>query len=93
MKNKYFIEFDSIENNMSTTIQISEQQFKENLKYLHEQAENTKDEDYSVTYLNTYFKDYEQLEETRIVFTCGTADTRLIHQKCKDGFRFKKKGE
>lgn len=93
MKNKYFIEFDSLEQEMSTTIQISKEQFFNNLKFLHEQVKNTQDDEYSVNYLNTYFKENEQLTETRYVFSCGTADTRLIHQQCKNGFKFKKKGE
>ena len=93
MTNKYFIEFDNIEINMSTTIRISKEQFFDNLNFLHKQVEETTNEEYQLHYINTFFYDYDRFTQTNYVFGLGTATTRLIHQKCKKGYKFCRKGD
>lgn len=93
MRSHYYIEFDNLDIEMSKRIRISKEQFMENLKYLHEQAENTKDEEYQVQYINTYHYDYDRFEEFVYVFGLGTSTTRLTHSHCKNGYKFCKKGE
>ena len=92
-KNRYFIEFDNLETEMSTCIRISLDEFTTNLKFLHNKVKETQDAEYPLQHINTYYDDTEQCMRTRHVFGCGTATTRLIQITCKDGFRFKNKGE
>lgn len=90
---KYFIEFSSNEQDMSTKIEISYKTYIEQLEFLTEQMEQSKDNEYPIEKNVKHLNERADYTETITYFWSGTGTTYLTVMECKEGYRFLTKGE
>lgn len=90
---KYFIEFDYCENGMCSPMEISKKEFQQQLSYMRNQIEATKDDESPIVEFDPQKGDLPSMETTTYIFHSGCARTFLTAFKCKPGYRFKKENE
>lgn len=93
MKTKKFtISFDSLENEMSTEIVITEKEYYKQLTFLLNQEKETKDNDveYRIEKICEQRKEDEKIILDIIYFQNCTATTTLKKYRCKQGYHFAK---
>lgn len=91
MKKEHFIiEFDAYEVQMNSMLFISKTEFKNQLKFLRGEVERTKDFECPLTEIMLDPLENDKMIVNRYKFESGCATTYLTHEKCKDGYCFKK---
>ncbi len=89
-KEKFYIEFDAYEVQMNSRLFISKTEFKNQLKFLRGEVERTKDFECPLKEITVDQLENDKLIVMRYKFESGCATTYLTHEKCKDGYCFKK---
>lgn len=90
---RYFIEFYSNEQAMSTEIEITQKEYFKQLDFLTDQVEKSKEFEYPVEKTVNYYNQRPKYKETITSFSSGLGSTYLILQECKEGYRFLPKKE
>lgn len=91
MKKEHFIiEFDAYEVQMNSMLFIPKTEFKNQLEFLRSEVERTKDFECPLKELEVKQQENDELIVTIYTFESGCATTYLTHEKCKDGYCFKK---
>ena len=88
---RYYIEFDMLENEMSTSMEITKAAYTEQIHHLRKQATATAKLECPVEELCTRTIDRGNITVTIIRFICGCATTTLTKHECKPGYHFKAK--
>ena len=90
---RYFIEFYSNEQAMSTEIEITQKEYFKQLNFLTDHVEKSKKFEYPVEKTVNYYNQRQEYKETITSFSSGLGYTYLISQECKEGYRFLPKKE
>ena len=87
---KYLIEFDFLENDMVSTMEISKKEFTRQLAFLRQQIETTKDDECPIVEpeYSGRTKEGNGYTKTIYYFRSGCAETALIELNAKDGYYF-----
>lgn len=92
---KYIIETDIWEVDAHAPIEISKTEFERQLKFLRDKVSKSKSEEweYKVEEREPIVSENDAQIVTQYRFYFPSGGTYLIHRKCKNGYRFKLKGE
>ena len=91
MKNKYFIQFVGCEHDMTTQIQISKKEFKNQIKLLEKQTQQAKlnFEDDTASFSTIMKSETKGCFIKTYCYSIYTSYVYLTHYECKQGYKFK----
>lgn len=91
IKERFSIQFDNLETEMSTLIFIPKTTYLEQLKFFKSQCEKTQQNEVPAEMFPEKIYKKQHHAETMSIFTIGTATVYLTKYSCLDGYQFTKK--